>query len=522
MDVDEEEYVAPDAIRDNPHYKINGLDGEAVEFRRKLPGITRLIAPSKITHIDELLVLAPQLFWTTLGNTDILNTQLARTVGDQLMRIAEGIGQIDHSKKVERGAVRLPEGKVAYHLGDRVLIGGAEIGLNDNTDRVWLAGPPLDLGSPARLDRVKDIARAVLDYRWASQDDGRRFLGWIVAAMVGGALEWRPHLWLTAPAGTGKTWLFDNVLLKLMGPALVSLADATPASVARLTGNSSLPIGIDEAEPNHEWVMNLLPTLRVAASGVGERVRADAHGGVNRQSPRFSAILSSTIAPNLPKADATRITEVGLATESVEDWPAVRRAIQNAMKHADGARYKMFREAQVIVHEADRLAGEMQDLGMDSREAMASAALTAGWRWWGVDDREVMAQPETSERTDASDALLEILALRYHAPGGASYSVAHMLTDTTYETALLDLFGIRRVGHELWIAEKHHGLQAAMARSKWASADLRKLLKQMDGVTATPNATRFGALRTRAIVIPPETLAAAGVDLGELKQGDDV
>ena len=153
---------------------------------------------------------------------------------------------------------------------------------------------------------------------------------------------------------------------------------------------------------------------------------------------------------------------------------------------------------------------------MDSREAMASAALTAGWRWWGVDNREVMSQPETTERTDASDALLEILALRYNAPGGYSLSVGRMLTDTQHEVALQDLFGIRRVGNEIWIAEKHHGLQAAMSRSKWASADLRKLLLQMDGVSTLPNGVRFGpALRTRAIVIPAETLAAAGIDLGE-------
>ena len=115
----------------------------------------------------------------------------------------------------------------------------------------------------------------------------------------------------------------------------------------------------------------------------------------------------------------------------------MRRDIMNAVKHADGVRYKIFREAQKIVHEADRLAGEMQDLGMDSREAMASAALTAGWRWWGVDNKEVLSQPETSERTDAADALLEILALRYNAPGGYSLSVGQMLADETHEVPLL-------------------------------------------------------------------------------------
>ena len=141
------------------------------------------------------------------------------------------LGQVDHSAHRGPWGCRALAGRegCAYHLGDRVLIDGAEVDLNGNSDRVWLAGRgAMDLGSPARIDKAKDIARAVLLYRWASQDDGRRFLGWIVAAMVGGALEWRPHLWLTAPAGTGKTWLFDNVLLKLMGSAMMPLGGSHP------------------------------------------------------------------------------------------------------------------------------------------------------------------------------------------------------------------------------------------------------------------------------------------------------
>ena len=283
---------------------------------------------------------------------------------------------------------------------------------------------------------------------------------------------------------------------------------------------AALPIGIDEAEPSSEWVLGLLDELRVASSAAGVRIRSDSHGGVSKHAARFSAILSSTIAPNLAKADATRITEVGLATGSVEDWPSVRRGIQNAMKHADGVRYKIIRDAQRIVDDAQRLALEMQDLGMDSREALASAALTAGWRWWGVDQREVMAQPETTERTDASDALLEILALRHTKPGGVSMSVAQMLL--AYESndeALKDLYGVRRMGNEIWLAESHPGLRQAMVRSKWANADLRKLLLQLEGVHTLRNGVHFGALKARAMVIPADTLEAIGIDLGEL--GDE-
>ena len=130
-----------------------------------------------------------------------------------------------------------------------------------------------------------------MGYRWATPNDGRRFLGWLVASLVGGALQWRPHLLLTAPAAQGKTWLLTNVLEPIMGNMMTSVSDATPASISRLTAYSSLPVAIDEAEPSDDWVVELLKTLRAASSDFGSRVRATADGGVSFQQARFCALI---------------------------------------------------------------------------------------------------------------------------------------------------------------------------------------------------------------------------------------
>ena len=405
-------------IRKNDKFQIVGLAGDDhIAIKRLVAGRMWLRTFEQIQQITTLNTLAEETWWCAKLGIDQMDQKQARRIGGEIIKLADERGQYNPSLTRGRGAIRITDNKIAYHLGDRILIDGQECPFDDGSTFMWLTEPRMDLGDAATDRQVAAIARAVLDYRWASEDDGRKFLGWIVAAMVGGALEWRPHLWLTSPAGTGKTWLFDNVLLKLLGNAMPSLADTTPAGLARFVGASSLPIVIDEAEPTHPWVVNLLDTLRAASSGAGARLRADAHGGYDIQQSRFSAILSSTISPNLPKADATRIAEIGLSTESVENWPMVQVAIQVTMKAANNVRYKIFREAQNIIGNVDELVVDMQSRGMDSREALSSAALTVGWRWWGVDTKEIMSQPETTERTDASDALLEILALRYNAPG---------------------------------------------------------------------------------------------------------
>ena len=153
-----------------------------------------------------------------------------------------------------RGAVRLDDGTVAWHLGDRIMINGDEVPL-DNRERIWLAEPKIELAPSAAQAEVDAAREAILAYRFLTPGDAQRFLGWIPAAVAGGALEWRPHAILTGPAATGKSWLLRQVLERLIGPIMSRIADGTTAAIARITQMSSLPIAIDEAEPTGRWVI---------------------------------------------------------------------------------------------------------------------------------------------------------------------------------------------------------------------------------------------------------------------------
>ena len=503
--------LAMSGLQDNDFFQILGLIGDNVAIKKRTAGRIYQRSPEQVQQIPTLINFASQTWWASWTGEDKLNTEKARAIGDSIIRVADELGQIDQALFYGRGAVRFPNGKVGYHLGDRLFIEGHEYGLNDENSMVWLAEPRLELGGEATDLQTAAIARAVMRYRWASDDDGRRFLGWIVAAIVGGALEWRPHLMVTARATEGKTWILSNVLEPIMGDLVTSISDATPAAVAKVREYSSLPIAIDEAEPTQDWVIEILNTLRAASSNFGARIRvAPGNAGVVYQQARFCALLSATAAPAMNKADESRLSPVGFGPP-VEDWPAVRLAITTTLSKAAAVRYRIIRRAAEIIRESDRLAVEMQDMGMDSREALSSAALTAGWRFWGLDDKEVFSQPESnSMNTDASDALLEILAFRIRLDGGDERSILQLLGNPEYDLRIADLYGIRKDVEGLLVANKHRGLSHAMGRSKWASTDLRKLLLQMDGATAT-ELRKFGNLRLRSVLIPHDTLRDIGV-----------
>ena len=488
-----------------------GLDGDAVVFRISAGRLLRQSRES-LTNPSTLISLASQQWWCRLADSDTLGSATARRIGDSLIRAADDIGQVDLARVTGRGAVEVA-GKTVWHLGDRLLADGKEIGLDQLGGRIWLAEPRIELGAAASEEGMRAVAEAVMAYRWDTPDDGRRFLGWMVAAVVGGALEWRPHLILTAPAAVGKSWLVKNVLDRVISPVAHKIADGTPAALARLTDMSSLPIVVDEAEYTSPWVVELFKLLRISAGQEGMRVCADnASGGVVMQQPRFAALLSCTGLPEMHRADASRMSVVRLG-RAVEHWPTVQAGIREAMEHADAVRYRIIRRTPEIVQSAMMRATVFQELGMDSREAMASAALTAGWHAWGLDDKDVYAhEADREETTDGLRCLRDILALRYRLPSGHEVSVLEMLRDGHSEAITKDQFGIKttRLGtvDVLAILPSHSGLRDRLSRTDWAKVNLRQLLEQqVEHAQYGKTPLHFGGQCGLAITIPLAMLA---------------
>ena len=69
---------------------------------------------------------------------------------------------------------------------------------------------------PLSDDEAKGFSDALECASWKRPEGGVILAAWIALAPVSGALEWRPHLWMTGPAGTGKSWLMEHVCSKLL------------------------------------------------------------------------------------------------------------------------------------------------------------------------------------------------------------------------------------------------------------------------------------------------------------------
>ena len=158
-----------------------------------------------------------------------------------------------------RGRGYWPEdGRPLLHLGDRLLLAdGTTVapGKYREGDGIYpallrLEGPGDD---PLRLFKAKEILELFKSFLWEVPVAAYLAAGWTVMAPLCGLLRWRPHIWITGPAGCGITTIIKHLMLPLTGDMgrYASEQGTTEADLRRGLGTDSLPVLIDE--PRREF-----------------------------------------------------------------------------------------------------------------------------------------------------------------------------------------------------------------------------------------------------------------------------
>src|SRR3546814_2609502 len=89
-----------------------------------------------------------------------------------------------------------------------------------------------DRDSPLSDEEASRIIDICCRLRWEKPYGGWLLAGWIAIAVICGALNWRPHVWLTGSSGSGKSWLLDNVIRPLIGAiAVYCQSNSTEAGI---------------------------------------------------------------------------------------------------------------------------------------------------------------------------------------------------------------------------------------------------------------------------------------------------
>jgi hypothetical protein len=240
----------------------------------------------------------------------------SEVAAQSLMRAAAMCGIFDPQGKSRGTGAHLGEnGELVMHCGDKIYVTGEHAGYQDPGligGYVYPAGPSRPRPDPvAQNSGAGEILLAHLKaWSWFREvEDPMLALGWIGCALVGGALDWRPHAWITGGSGTGKSTL-QKLLRGVFENGALTTGDATPAAVRQLLRQQTLPVFLDEAEPDEHGdnrkINEMVKLYRLASSG-----ELSHRGGQDHQGHEFTLrscfLFSSILLPPMLPQDRNRL-----------------------------------------------------------------------------------------------------------------------------------------------------------------------------------------------------------------------
>lgn len=321
-----------------------GYDGPSYFFVSNINPQIQTISSNSLSTTTGLQRLQPLEYWEAIHPKERggVDTVLA---SDYLMQKCHKRG-VFHLNKIRGRGCWNDQGVIVYHLGDRLYYNRQYHELHQNSLNSKFiyqkeSRLPNIHENPLSLKECKKILEVIKNLKWKTPDSALMLAGWIVLAPLGGLLPWRPHVWLTGSSGSGKSYLMDRLINKLLDPMCYYFqGQTTEAGIRQSTGSSTLPVLFDEFEPNDEKTTNRVQTVlelaRQSSSDSDAIVsKGTQTGQATQYKPKF-AMLCSSIRTHLEfESDRNRFTVLELlrhGNDRVEHFDLIEKIIDEISK----------------------------------------------------------------------------------------------------------------------------------------------------------------------------------------------
>jgi len=326
--------VVPSAaavIAGDAPYTLLGFDNDLYFYQPHSTGQVIKVRRSAHTGTN-LVAIAPMRYWEALFPGK--NGPNWTAVASSLFESQAEVGVYAPDRIRGRGAW-WDQGRSVLHLGDRLIIDGrahpvnASIaGSNAIYQRLAALRGPCD--DPLPTEQSHLVSGLACRFHWEVEASAVLMAGWVTLAPICGALDWRPHAWLTGSSGSGKSELLRNFIRPLLGDMSLHVVGATTeAGIRQQLRADAIPVVFDESESNERndqaRIQAVLGLARVSSSESGAfTLKGSADGDAQRFLVRSMFLLSSIATSLKQGADLGRFAQLGL--RSTKDMPQAERA----------------------------------------------------------------------------------------------------------------------------------------------------------------------------------------------------
>jgi putative DNA primase/helicase len=460
------------------------------------------------------------------------------------MRKCENRGIYTEERERGRGSW-YDNGRAVLHLGDRLLIDGADTQIADHDSRfIYTRQAPLELGvaaSPlddAGAHKVADVFRGL---NWANPVHADLAMGWTVLAPICGALRWRPHIWITAQRGAGKSWVQDNIINPLLGQcAMVVQGSTSEAGIRQRMRQDARPIIFDEAESENQGSQKRMQAVielarQSSSDSSAEIVKGTASGGGMAFRMRSMFLLGSVNVSLSQAADESRFSVLSLRPPEkspaeiarfdqfsrdvgntlTPEFCAALRARSYLMMPTIRDNAKTFARAVAEELGSQRIGDQIGTLMAGCASLYSIEVLTLEQARSHVAGMDLADAREAEQASDEESCLSRIMQAQVQfdtASGGMRRSIGELVACAHGDgglgamapvdaNSILGRYGLMVEGSYIVVSNTHSELAKLLADSPWA-AGWRRVLARVDGANPSPLAVRFAGVRSRSIRVP--------------------
>ena len=305
--------------RSSRPFQCLGFEGDNFYYQPRSTGQVMRLAASSHGAMN-LCRLAPLAYWETLypSKRGVSWTAAASDLFSQ----QAAVGIFDLESLRGRGAW-WDQGRSVLHLGDRLVVDGISQPVIDDFASQFHYQRGAVIHGPGKAVPLSDeealLVLAIADrFHWDVPASAMLLAGWVALAPLSGVLSWRPHIWLTAAAGSGKSAILERFVGVLLGDLVLPVVgNTTEAFIRQALRSDALPVVIDEAESNEkvdqQRIQQILALARYASSETRASIgKGSVAGEVQRFRVRSMFLLSSISTALKQGADRRRFVQLTL------------------------------------------------------------------------------------------------------------------------------------------------------------------------------------------------------------------
>jgi putative DNA primase/helicase len=453
----------------------------------------------------------------------------------ELMKACRTAG-VFQPERVRGVGVWLDNGRVMINIGNAVHMDGHTHQLNSVPSKyTYEIGNkiPAPCDNPLTVEESRQLVTAIKIMRWKKPEFAHFMAGWIAVAPLAGALQWRPHVWLTAPAGSGKSWFMQYVVNRIFGNnRFFFQGNTTEAGIRQSIGSDARAVIFDEFETDDdksaERIQTILELVRQASSeSDGMVVKGGAGGKATQYRIRFCGFFTSVRLNLEREQDKTRFTNIELLRvdgDKKGHFTELKRSLEPITEDY-GARLfsRLTRMLPTILENERRFRLDLAER-YNARFGQQYGTLLAGYAALVsddvltperieqiVDDLNLTEESETVSDRDESECVdylvKKVVSTDLLTNGRSDRSIGELIRAASFATTEAQIYqealmriGLRVQDDHLWIANSHPSLKAIFRGTKWTTGWKKPLSRVNNAVNG--KLIRFGAVVSRCTGIP--------------------